>query len=89
MPKIEKIDGKRLSNLKARLKQYKTEKVLEVMEKIKTSEFLQGKVNSFRATFDFFITLSSFEKMKDGNYDDVKNLKKDKNAEKMRRLASL
>jgi hypothetical protein len=76
LPLIEKIDGKRLSNLKARIKKYDIETVLSVMQKIRDSDFLQGKKNDFRATFDFFITASSFEKIRDGNYNNVK--KKDK-----------
>jgi hypothetical protein len=88
LPKIDKIDGKRLSNLNARIKKYNLEKFLEVMQTIRKSRFLKGEVNEFRATFDFLVTASSFEKIKDGNYIDNKNTKKS-NTDSMRRLAEL
>ncbi len=64
LPKIEKIDGKRQSSLNARIKKYSLEKFLEVMYMIRDSKFLRGEVNDFRATFDFLVTASSFEKIK-------------------------
>ena len=89
LPKIDKIDGKRLSNLNARIKKYGIEKFLGVMQKIRKSKFLKGEVNDFRATFDFLVTASSFEKIKDGNYESKENKKIDPNTDRMRRLTEV
>ena len=86
LPKIDKIDGKRLTNLNARVKKHGIEKFLEVMGMIRNSKFLRGEINDFRATFDFLVTASSFEKIRQKNYESKGN----KNAnDKFRRLMEL
>ena len=56
--------------MKARLREYGKDAVLEAIENIKTSDFLQGKVkNDWTITFDWFVLPSNFPKVLEGNYN--------------------
>lgn len=69
---IKRITGgsKRYNCLKARLREYGKDAVLEAIENIKTSDFLQGKVkNDWIITFDWFVLPSNFPKVLEGNYN--------------------
>lgn len=63
----------RRERLKARLRQYSLEEVLEAIDKIKESDYLQGKSNNWQITFDWFIRPNNFPKVLDGNYDNRKH----------------
>ena len=61
--------------LKARIKEYGVESILEAIEKIKTSDFLMGKnKNGWTIDFDWFIRPNNFPKVLDGNYDNKKGV---------------
>ena len=65
--------SQRYQRLSARINEYGVEDVLNAIEKIKGSSFLQGKSNSKRQwviTFDWFVLPNNFPKVLDGNYDD-------------------
>lgn len=63
-------DTKRYKSLIARMKQYKTENVLLAIDRIKHSDFLQGKNKSgWWITFDWFVLPNNFHKVFEGNYD--------------------
>lgn len=64
-----KSGTQRRERLKARLRQYSLEEVLEAIDKIKESDYLQGKSNNWQITFDWFIRPNNFPKVLDGNYD--------------------
>lgn len=69
---IKRITGgsKRSNCLRARLREYGKDAVLEAIENIKTSDFLQGKVkNGWVITFDWFVLPSNFPKVLEGNYN--------------------
>lgn len=69
---ISRITGgsKRYNCLKARLREYGKDAVLEAIENVKTSDFLQGKVkNDWIITFDWFVKPSNFPKVLEGNYN--------------------
>ena len=69
---IKRITGgsKRYNCLRARLREYGKDAVLEAIENIKTSDFLQGKVkNDWIITFDWFVLPSNFPKVLEGNYN--------------------
>ena len=69
---VSRITGgsKRYNCLKARLREYGKDAVLEAIENIKTSDFLQGKVkNDWIITFDWFVKPSNFPKVLEGNYN--------------------
>ena len=69
---ISKLDSasKRYSSLVARVRQYSVDDVLSAIEKIKSSDFLQGKNNNgWTITFDWFVRPNNFPKVLEGNYD--------------------
>ena len=47
--------------------------MLEAIDKIKESDYLQGKSNNWQITFDWFIRPNNFPKVLDGNYDNRKH----------------
>lgn len=62
--------SKRYRNVSARLREYGLEDILNGIEKIKMSDFLQGKNNrGWTITFDWFVLPSNFQKVIEGNYD--------------------
>lgn len=62
--------SQRYQRLVARIKQYSVEDVLSAINKIKRSDFLQGKNNrGWAITFDWFILPNNFPKVLEGNYD--------------------
>lgn len=69
---VSKLDStsKRYGLLVARIKQYGINEVLAAVEKIKSSDFLQGKSsNGWTITFDWFVRPNNFPKVLEGNYD--------------------
>ena len=62
--------GKRRNNVRARFKEYGIEGFREAIDKIKDSDFLQGKnKKGWTVTFDWFILPSNFPKVLEGNYN--------------------
>ncbi len=62
--------SKRKESLVARITQYSVGEVLEAIEKIKNSDFLQGKTKAgFLVSFDWFVRPNNFPKVLEGNYD--------------------
>lgn len=69
-----KITEKRKRVINNLLKEYSVEEVLQAMEKISTSNFLQGNNKTgWQIAFDWFINKSNFLKVLEGNYDDKAN----------------
>ena len=69
-----KITDKRKRVINNLLKEYSVEEVLQAMEKIRTSNFLQGNNKTgWQIAFDWFINKSNFLKVLEGNYDDKAN----------------
>lgn len=68
---ISNNNSKRTTILRARLKEYSLEEVLFAIDRIKQSDFLQGKHSGkpWQITFDWFILPSNFPKVLEGNYD--------------------
>lgn len=66
-----KITEKRKRVINNLLKEYSAEEVLQAMEKVHTSSFLQGNNKTgWQISFDWFINKSNFLKVLEGNYDD-------------------
>ena len=60
----------RYTMLRKRLKDYGVDSIVEGVEKVRASGFLQGRNNKgWQATFDWFIKPDNFQKVLDGNYD--------------------
>lgn len=72
VPPVSKMvsTSKRYEMLSARIGQYGIDDVLRAIEKIKSSDFLQGKKTDFLIKFDWFVRPNNFPKVLDGNYDD-------------------
>lgn len=66
-----KKDTQRFKMLSQRVNEYGADKVLEAIEKIKQSPFLQGKNNrGWTITFEWFVRPNNFVKVLEGNYTD-------------------
>ena len=63
-------DSKRGGMLRARVNEYGVDKVLEAIEKVRSSDFLKGQSKSgFIITFEWFVRPNNFVKILEGNYD--------------------
>ena len=60
----------RMKSVRARIRQYSLNEILEAIDNIKESDFLQGKHNGrpWQITFDWFILPTNFPKVLEGNY---------------------
>ncbi len=61
---------KRHTMLKARVKQYSEDEIIQAINNIKESSFLMGRVKDFEITFDWFIRPNNFIKVLENNYKD-------------------
>ncbi|WP_080022454.1 phage replisome organizer N-terminal domain-containing protein, partial [Clostridium thermobutyricum] len=66
--KTIKAGTKRYSMLKARVKQYSEDEIVQAINNIKESSFLMGRVKDFEITFDWFIRPNNFIKVLENNY---------------------
>lgn len=67
--------------LKARLREYGLDAVLQAVEKVRNSRFLNGNSrNGWTITFDWFVRPNNFPKVLEGNYDDPEKPKLDQRA---------
>ena len=70
VPKIRNINEARKKSIKARLGEYDIETILNVIDKVVASDFLNGSSNTgFTASFDWIFKPSNFIKILEGNYD--------------------
>lgn len=70
---IQRMDSesKRAKNLNARISEYGAGKILEAIENVRHSDFLQGRSrssNGWVITFDWFVLPNNFPKVLEGNY---------------------
>ena len=69
---VSKVNSgsKRYDSLCARIREYGIDTVIAAIERIKDSDFLQGKNNrNWIITFDWLVKPSNFPKVLEGNYD--------------------
>ena len=70
--------SKRVQMLKARINQNGVDKVVEAVERIRKSSFLQGQSKrGWTITFDWFVKPNNFTKVLEGQYDDRENAEMD------------
>ena len=76
IPRVRAFDDRRKGVVHARLKQYKSVKVLyEVVEKAAKSLFLNGGgKDGWKATFDWIFGPQNFKKVLEGNYDNDRRM---------------
>ena len=78
-----KITDNRKRAINNLLKEYSAEEVLQAMEKVHTSSFLQGNNKTgWQISFDWFTNKSNFLKVFEGNYDDKENISNSKKEKK-------
>lgn len=72
IPKITALNKgtKRYKLLNARINEYGLDNVIKAIKNIRQSRFLQGYVNDFAITFDWFVRPNNFIKVLEGNYTD-------------------
>ena len=68
--KIKKMTGKRSSAVKARVKEYGEQTVLDVIDIVFDSRFLRGEATDWCADFDWVMKPNNFIKVYEGNYTD-------------------
>ena len=70
-----KIDDKRKKAIKTLFKEYSVEEILQAIDKIHISKFMQGdNKNKWQVTFDWLIKKANLLKVLEGNYDDKTSL---------------
>ena len=79
------VDGSiRAKQLKSRISQYGEDAIIEAIDRIRRSKFLQGDNNrGWIITFDWFIKPSNFAKVYEGNYDNGNHKPQDKYSQKI------
>lgn len=70
IPQITSIMNQRAGAVRARAREHGEGKILQVIDKVAESDFLNGKnSNTFIATFDWIFKPNNFAKILEGNYD--------------------
>ena len=72
IPKVTALNAgtQRYKLLTARINEYGLDDVIKAIKNIRQSRFLQGYVNDFAITFDWFVRPNNFIKVLEGNYTD-------------------
>ena len=78
LSKIKMLTDKRKRKIDVLLKKYTIKEIAEALEKIKESDFLQGKISNWQMTFDDFIEERKFIKLLEDGY---KNKNSNKNSD--------
>lgn len=93
LPKLVKLaqGTDRYKMLKTRIKEYGLEAVLQAIDNIAQSDFLQGKAvgrngRPFQLTFDWFIRPNNFIKVLEGNYSNNKSDQERRGQEKQTKI---
>ena len=81
IPRIRGVKEDRRKKVKARIKEYSKEAIMEVFNKIVESDFLSGRKqkpgDTWRCNFDFIFSKDGFRKILEGNYDNGDTKPKD------------
>lgn len=76
LPSIDEIKpgSTRERQALARLREMTPDGVQGLMTRIRGSPYLRGEVNSFRVSFDWIIKPSNYQKIMEGNYDEIRKV---------------
>lgn len=76
------VGTNRYKMLRARIKNYSEEEILNAVDEVRKSKFLIGQATDFEITFDWFIKPNNFLKVLEGNYRDKEGDKVGRNTRK-------
>lgn len=68
LPRIKELTNPRKSAIKARIKKYSYETIIAVFYAVSQSDFLSGRKTDFKASFDWILKPTNFQKIIEGNY---------------------
>lgn len=72
IPALRSLQGSRLAELNARLREYGADALLEAVDNLVSSEMLNGRnARGWHATFDWFVKPSNFAKVLENNYKEI------------------
>lgn len=72
IPSLRSLQGKRLTELNSRLREYGEDALKEAVDNLVSSEMLNGRnARGWHATFDWFIQSSNFTKVLENNYKEL------------------
>lgn len=63
------ISSMQYQNIVTIAKKYTVEDILTTIERVKSSDFLQGKVADWKIDFNWFLKMKNYEKVRIGKYD--------------------
>ena len=63
------ISSVQYQNLKSIVEKYGVDDVVSTIQRIKISDFLQGKVTDWKITFNWFLKDGNYQKVRSGKYD--------------------
>ena len=72
-----KLTESRIRAINARLREFTEEDIETAFVKAENSPFLRGEKGKFKAGFDWIMNPNNIVKILEGNYDDLKKVKKD------------
>ena len=79
--------SKRNDMLRARIREHGVDTIIEAIENIRESDFLQGRNDrGWMVTFDWFLLPSNFQKVLEGNYDNRNQRHTDKLSQKFEEM---
>ena len=73
---IARMTSRRTQMLKARIREYGMDKVMEALENVQNSDFLMGKKTDFAISFEWFVKPNNFLKILENKYhnrEDMRN----------------
>lgn len=74
LPKVAKLSDERKRHIAARLKEFNTETIIDVLKRAGRSEFLTGKNDrAWKADIDWIFNPTNFLKIMEGKYDNKPN----------------
>lgn len=80
IPKVEKITKPREAAIAARIKDYSLQTIGDVFQLVAQSDYLNGRISNWKASFDWIINPTNFQKILEGNYKNLANAKSNHNA---------
>ena len=70
------ISSVQYQNLKSIVEKYGVDDVVSTIQRIKISDFLQGKVTEWKITFNWFLKDANYLKVRSGKYDGGNNIRR-------------